>query len=258
MQHSNKYIITFAVIVTVILGSLLSVASILLKPAQDKATALDTKKEILKAVMDITGIHEDTIISIYDTRIESFVFDSLGNQISENEDGEPIIPEKIKIAREFKKITKKSKAAASSKSTEQIYYPLFIFKNKNGEVESYIVPVFGRGLWDFIWGYVALKTDLNTVKGVSFGHKAETPGLGARISDKEIQDRFKDKKLYNESQQFVSVSMLKGENNLASKIDDYHVDGMSGATVTGKGVTNMIESYILYYRKILEKNKSLQ
>lgn len=249
MQHSNKYIIIFAVIVTVILGSLLSTAAIALKPAQEEAIAFDTKKEILKAVMDIQNVEKEKILSIYSGQIKSYVFDSLGNEIKQNRRGETLVAEKIKIAREAKKITQYLKG----NSTSQIYYPLFVFKNPQGEVQSYIIPIYGKGLWDAIWGYLAIETDLKTVKGVSFGHKSETPGLGARIADKEIQDRFKAKKLYDINGNFVSINVLKGEGNLPAKIDDHHVDGLSGATITGKGVNNMIKDYIQYYSKILTK-----
>ena len=252
MQHSNKYIIIFAVIITVVLGSLLSTVAIALKPAQEQAVAFDTKKEILKAVMDIRDVQKEEILSIYDKQIKAYVFDSLGNEIKQNERGEKLVAEKIKIARESKKITQYLKG----NPTNQIYYPLFVFSNSQGQVQSYIIPLFGKGLWDVIWGYLAIETDLITVKGVSFGHKSETPGLGARIADLEIQNRFKTKKLYDNKGRFVSVNVLKGEGNLAAKIDDHHVDGMSGATITGKGVNDMIQNYVQYYLKILTKQNT--
>ena len=251
MQHSNRYIVIFAVIVTVVLGSLLSTVAIALKPAQEEAIAFDTKKEILKAVMDIQNIDKGKILDIYKKQIESYVFNSDGNELKQNEQGEKLIAEKVKIARESKKITQYLKD--KSKVTKQIYYPLFVFKDVEGQVQAYIIPLFGKGLWDVIWGYLAIKTDLKTIKGVSFSHKSETPGLGARIANKDIQDRFKAKKLYDQKGNFVSVSVLKGEGNLPAKIDDHHVDGMSGATITGNGVNDMIQNYVQYYLKILNK-----
>ena len=76
-----------------------------------------------------------------------------------------------------------------------------------------MLPVYGYGLWNNIWGFVALKSDLNTVQGVKFQHAGETPGLGARIeSDEEVQNRYKGKTIFDQDK-LVSVTMMKGEGN---------------------------------------------
>ena len=113
--------------------------------------------------------------------------------------------------------------------------------------------MFGNGLWDWISAYVALEKDLNTVLGVSFDHKIETPGLGARISSNEIQDRYKKKKIFDDANNFISVTMLKGENNQG--INAHQVDGMSGATITGNGVNKMFFHYFKCYSSFIEENK---
>ena len=105
--------------------------------------------------------------------------------------------------------------------------------------------MFGKGLWDDVWGYIALETDLITIKGASFGHKGETPGLGARIT--EVQDRFKGKKIVDASGKLISVSFAKGEGTTDYSSDDNQVDGLSGATMTTKGVNSMLSNYFGYY-----------
>ena len=112
--------------------------------------------------------------------------------------------------------------------------------------------MYGAGLWDAIWGYIALDTDLETIKGVAFGHAGETPGLGARITSPEIQDRYKGKKIYDTAGDLISVEMLRGENNAVSLLDDYHVDGMSGATLTARGVNDMLKNYFQHYMPFLK------
>ena len=85
----------------------------------------------------------------------------------------------------------------------------------NGDTpEAYIFPIYGQGLWDWIAGFLALSDDLNTIRGVSFSHKQETPGLGARITDAEVQQRYVGKKIYDQSGKLVSVEMVKGEKGL--------------------------------------------
>jgi Na+-transporting NADH:ubiquinone oxidoreductase subunit C len=121
------------------------------------------------------------------------------------------------------------------------------------KVASYIFPVYGNGLWDKIWGYVALDANFETIQGVSFDHKAETPGLGARIATPEVQQRFVDKEIYDDQGNLVSVQMVKGEGN--SSLDAHHVDGMAGATMTAKGVNNMLKNYLEAYQAYMKKVK---
>ena len=113
--------------------------------------------------------------------------------------------------------------------------------------------MFGNGLWDWISGFVALDKDLNKVVGVAFDHKAETPGLGARISSNEIQDRYKGKEIFDGLGNLVSVRMLKKENN--SELNIHEVDGMSGATITANGLNDMLKNYLDCYLPFIIKNK---
>ena len=135
-------------------------------------------------------------------------------------------------------------AAEYKKPREQRLLPVYEFKNETDSTKTdYVVlPVYGYGLWNSIWGFVALKSDLNTVQGVKFQHAGETPGLGARIeSDEDVQNRYKGKTIY-EQDKLVSVTMMKGEGNDYSN-NSHQVDGMSGATLTAKGVNNMLQDY---------------
>jgi Na+-transporting NADH:ubiquinone oxidoreductase subunit C len=135
--------------------------------------------------------------------------------------------------------------------------PVYEFKSKEnpGKIDNVVLPVYGFGLWNEIWGFVALESDLNTIRGVSFDHKGETPGLGARIaSDPEIATRYKSKTIYDGGN-LVSVNMMKGEGN-AYDSDPHKVDGMSGATLTGKGVNNMLLDYFESYANYLKKKKA--
>jgi Na+-transporting NADH:ubiquinone oxidoreductase subunit C len=103
---------------------------------------------------------------------------------------------------------------------------------------------------------VALKADFNTVQGISFKHAGETPGLGARIESEEIQGRFKGKAIF-ENGAVVSIVIQKGEGKDYSK-DAHKVDGMSSATLTGKGVNNMLLDYFTCYQNYLKQNQSKQ
>ncbi len=247
MQQSNAYIITFSVILTVVLGLLLSGTSQLLGPIQKKAVELDTKKQILGAVMaasEIKTMKPDEILDFYDKRITSKVVDMEGNLVEKDADGNAIIAENVNVAKNYKM------------APDKRLYPMFIFhkEGKPDDSEAYIVQVYGSGLWDEIWGFLALDTDLNTIAGVTFGHKAETPGLGARITENAVQERFRGKRIFDDEGNFQSVAMQKGEGRDYSD-ENHKVDGLSGATITANGVNAMFRNYLQAYKAYLGKLK---
>lgn len=221
---------------TVILGGLLAFTAVSLKPEQEKQVLLDTKKQILTAV-GITGEDKAQLSAIFDKRVKAEVVNADGDIVSY--DGEIL---KISSKTEYKKKEKLEKLL-----------PVYKLMTEAGDkVETYVFPVYGYGLWDNIWGYVALEPDMNTVKGVIFSHKGETPGLGARIGDASIQERYKGKKIYQGSE-LVAVDMLKGEGN--AQINENQVDGLSGATLTAKGLNAMLVDYLGMYEAYMKKQK---
>jgi Na+-transporting NADH:ubiquinone oxidoreductase subunit C len=133
---------------------------------------------------------------------------------------------------------------------------MFMNKDNLDEVEAYIFPTYGNGLWNNIWGFIALKPDLRTIKGAAFDHVGETPGLGARITSPDIQSRYRDKQIFDEQGNLVSVEMVKGEKGDNSIYGPHQVDGLSGATLTAKGVNEMLSSYFGYYQSYIDKLKA--
>jgi Na+-transporting NADH:ubiquinone oxidoreductase subunit C len=245
VQRSNTYIILFSIILTIVLGGLLSLASVGLKPAQDEQVELDTKKKILGAVMDISSVKDPKeLLALYEKKVESLVVDYKGDVVTTDKKGNPITAEKVNIQKNYRY------------PKEERLYPIFKFmsESNDGEVEAYIFPMFGAGLWDWISAYLAVETDLNTIKGIAFDHKQETPGLGARITSEVVQDRFVGKKIYDQSGKLMSVEMVKGEGNQG--LTAHQVDGMSGATLTGKGVNQMLKNYLSYYEAYINKINS--
>jgi Na+-transporting NADH:ubiquinone oxidoreductase subunit C len=215
---------------------LLAFASISLKDKQDENIALEQKENILSSVMTLD--ENANIQELYARKVKAFVIDYEGNV-------KPgLAPEQIVVAAEYKKAPKDR------------LLPVYEFRNESdsSKVDYAVLPVYGYGLWNNIWGFVAVRSDFNTIQGVKFQHAGETPGLGARIDTEEIQERFKDKTIF-ENGTLVSVKMQKGEGHDYSN-DKHKVDGMSGATLTGKGVNNMLADYLACYERYLKKNSS--
>ena len=235
MRQSNLYIILYSAAITVVCGGALAIASQGLKPMQDANIEMERKQNILATVMDL---NEDiNIEEIYKSRIKEMVIDYNGNAKAGMKASD------VNIAKEYKK------------KPEERLLPVYEFLDQadSTKVDNAILPVYGYGLWNNIWGFVALESDLNTVRGVKFAHAGETPGLGARIESDEVQSRFKGKTIL-EAGELMSIVIQKGEGNDYSN-DKHKVDGMSGATLTGKGVNNMLKDYFACYLNYLKKSK---
>lgn len=232
-KDSNKATFLFSSGMVVVIAVLLSVTAIGLAPYQAKNSRIEKMKNILTSVSILAERAEaEQLFSQYITK-----------QIVLNNKGEEVTGKVAAFDIDLKKELDKTK---TGKTDEQLF-PLFIC-NKDGK-SFYIIPVRGKGLWGPIWGYISLKDDMNTIYGASFGHKSETPGLGAEIETEKFQQQFIGKKIFDESGNFVSVTVIKGG---ASPTDIHGVDAISGATVTSKGVSEMfkktLSNYIPYFK----------
>jgi Na+-transporting NADH:ubiquinone oxidoreductase subunit C len=236
VRQSNSYILIYAAVLTIVCGGLLAFASEGLKERQTANVERERKSNILSTVMTLPENAE--VEKIFEKRVRAFVINTDGEVVEGKTPGE------INVAAEYKK------------PSQQRLLPLYEMLDESNpeKVTNVVIPVYGYGLWNNISGYIAFESDMNTLKGVTFQHVGETPGLGARISDDpEVPARYTGKKIF-EGDKLVSITMMKGEGN--DFADDAHrVDGMSGATLTAKGVNNMLMDYLTCYKKYLTKNK---
>lgn len=221
---SNVYIILYSVVMVVVVAALLAVVSLSLQGRQND-NALNEKKQQI-----VTALGEDPLTTDYDSIVaEAVMLDALGN---------PTEGDVFAALQDLKG------SIAAGK------FP--VFKAKNGCV---VIPVYGAGLWDAIWGYVALEPDMNTVKGIVLDHKGETPGLGAEIATPAHQAKYVGKTVF-EGDDFVSITLKKGGANPADANYAHEVDAITGGTKTSDGVTEMIRSGLGNYLPYLKANKS--
>jgi Na+-transporting NADH:ubiquinone oxidoreductase subunit C len=230
-EFSNRYIFIFSAVMVVAVATLLSLAATLLQPRQQKNLEIEKKKSMLESI-GVPSTHETTE-SLYDKYIkESFVLNSKGEVVQGVEAFNVVL------------------SIEQKKPIEQQYLPVFNAVPDNGK-KVIIIPVEGKGLWGPIYGYVSLESDMNTIFGVTFDHKGETPGLGAEINTTGFESMFPGKKLFDEGK-FVSIGVLKG----GAKPDDPHsVDAISGGTITSKGLEKMLKDCIVKYNDYLLKTK---
>jgi Na+-transporting NADH:ubiquinone oxidoreductase subunit C len=232
-RNSNGYTFMFATIMVVVVGMLLAVAATSLKSMQDE----NVKKEKMQNILASVGVKVDREAA--EKEFDVVIKEKLTLKADGTVDGS-IEAFNVDLKQEL------------TKPADKQSFPLYIAE-KDGK-KFYIIPLRGSGLWDAIWGYVALDDDMNTIQGAVFDHKGETPGLGAEITQKWFQDRFTGEKIKNNSGEIVGVEVAKG-NNGNSK-DDNKVDAISGATITGDGVTDMIKERLTHYKSYFDSQKS--
>lgn len=232
-KNSNQFTMIFASVMVVVVAVLLASAAIQLGPLQQQNAKIEKMQNILSSI----GIESDV------KDAEKLFNQYIQDQIVLNNQGEQVKNDVKAFDIDLKKEQDKLK---TGRANEQLF-PLFIFKKD--EKLYYVIPVRGKGLWGPIWGYLALEGDMNTVYGASFGHKSETPGLGAEISTAEFQEQFNGKTIFDNSGKFTSVRVIKGG---APPNDNHGVDAISGGTVTSNGVSEMLsrtlENYIPFFK----------
>lgn len=227
-RNSNGYTFLFAGIMVTVVGALLAFTATSLKPAQDE----NVKKEKMQNILASVGVDVDR-------ENAAAKFDGvITEKLSLSEDGS--------VKTEVNAFNVDLKEELAKPANEQTY-PLYIAEQEGKKF--YIIPLRGAGLWDAIWGYIALESDVNTVEGTVFDHKGETPGLGAEITQKWFQERFVGKEIRNESGKIVGIDVVK------SSPSANQVDAISGATITSNGVAEMIAERLKHYQNYFDQLK---
>ena len=225
--NSNTYTVIYSIILVVVVAAVLAFAAKFLQPTQDENVKKDTIDQILTAAT-VTG---EDILATYKAEIESAILvDIEGNKVGD------LNIEKCEV---YGTSDLKRQIADENKTL-----PVYIFKNG-----ITVVPCYGAGLWGPIWGYVGFEKDLNTIKAVRFGHKGETPGLGAKISDEPwFAEAFVGKTIGAGE---ILFEIAKPANR---QTENNGVDAISGATITSQALGKTLNQWFGFYQNYFAEN----
>ncbi|PZD77628.1 Na(+)-translocating NADH-quinone reductase subunit C [Mesonia sp. K7] len=241
----NSYTVIFAIIMVVVVGALLAGFASGLKPMIKANEKYEKQQNILYALGVNNNEGPNDVEFIPTTEVEEefnkYITKQLviqGDEVTENDEAYLI---------DIKK--EEDQAKKDESYTRKL--PLFVAEKDSKEV--YIMPVRGKGLWDAIWGFVAVDKSM-TVQGVYFDHKGETPGLGAEIKQRYFMDDFTGEK-FLDGGAFKGIDVAKGNNDPKNEdTTDNEVDALAGATITGDGVTAMLKKdvrlYVPYFKNL--------
>ena len=242
--EKNSYTVLFAVVMVVIVGSILAGLFMLFRPQIEANERFEKQQNILYAMgvnqnqgaNDVVFIPTESVEAEFQKYITRQVVIQ-GDQVTENDQAFLI------------DVKKEATKAADPAYDRRL--PLF-----EGTIEGkdiFVVPVRGKGLWDAIWGFVAMDKDM-VIHGVYFDHKGETPGLGAEIKQRYFMDDFKGEGFLVDGN-FAGIAVAKGNNDPKNLIkDDQEVDALAGATITGDGLSAMLKKdirlYVPYFKSL--------
>lgn len=232
MPKGDAYVLMYAAGICLASSLLLAATSAGLKKQQDKMIELDRKFNVLKAfqvqVTDAKNrrIPGDEIEKVYGAHVREAFLDA-------------------KDGTELKGRTLKDIPAASLASKAVL--PLFEWE-EDGKIAKYAFPVSGKGLWSTIYGYLALNHSLDRIVGITFYKHGETPGLGGEVEQPWFQKQFQDRPVFANGR-LKRIEVAKGKATAPSTPEHEAVDGISGATLTGNGVTRFLNEDLALYEK---------
>ena len=229
-KQSNVYTTIYIIVLVLVVGTALAAISLALKPRQQQNEDNDKRRQILAAV-HLTPAADEVAADFEKYIVEQLVVNSKGEPI-EGDAFTVNMAEQIKLPDAERQL------------------PVFVCRMTDGS-DKYILPAYGAGLWGPIWGYIAIDSDGPTIYGTYFAHEGETPGLGAEIEKPAFTDQFNQNLHLFKDGKFLPVEVVKGGVAPANGAD--YVNGISGGTITSKGVSTMLDNCLTPYKSYLEK-----
>tara|TARA_R100000306_G_scaffold62494_2_gene71159 strand:+ start:5652 stop:6458 length:807 start_codon:yes stop_codon:yes gene_type:complete len=238
--------LTVAFLLCIVCSVVVSAAAVMLRPVQTENRELNVKENILRAAGMIEPGSSKAEVE------ERFA--SITPKLVELETGRFIEPSEIglKSIEEFQqqKVATREGTSYTLSQAEDIAglgrvekYAKVYLAEENGEINRVIVPVRGYGLWSTLYGFMALENDANTIAGFGFYEHGETPGLGGEVDNPAWKAQWSGKEVYGEDGE-VAIRLIKGGANPSAPGAEHHIDSLSGATLTSRGIENLIQYWL--------------
>ena len=248
-RDSVGYVVGVALVLCVVCSLTVSVAAVALKEQQELNKTLDRQKNIL----DATGLaYAETgePASMLSKAQVTALFKRITEEYVDLETGEYVSKESLGENYDARKAAKDPSPEKSVKIVGPTFDPgvkqrekvaqVYFVRDEAGKIEQVVLPVYGKGLWSTLYGFLAVKSDLQTVQGLSFYEHAETPGRGGEVDNPAWKRQWEGRGLYGD-EGTPEIGVAKGP---APKDDPYLVDGLSGATITARGVSNLVRYWV--------------
>lgn len=223
----------------IVCSVLVSAAVVMLQPVQEVNSLLDRKRNILAAAgmleegRSVEEQFSQVITRVVDLRTGRFA-DDVQDPLKYDQRKaikDPALSDALSAEQDIAKINRREQ-----------YSLVYLVKDANGAIERIILPIRGYGLWSTLYGFVALEADANTIAGIGFYQHGETPGLGGEVDNPRWKAFWPGKQVYRDGE--VHIGLIKGSVDPASANAPWEVDGLAGATLTSRGVTNLVHFWL--------------
>jgi Na+-transporting NADH:ubiquinone oxidoreductase subunit C len=232
-----KKTIFVAIALCLVCSVLVSTAAVALKPMQQANKAADIKKNILAVTgllsdnTDVTAEFEKFEVKLFDFETATFSDKDPSTFDQRKAAGDPELGVTLTSEQDIAGIGRRAKFA-----------PVYILKDGES-IKQVVLPIHGYGLWSTLYGFISLESDFNTIRGLQFYEHAETPGLGGEVDNPKWRAQWKGKHVFDEQGE-MKIQVIRGTVDYSLANAKYQVDGLSGATLTSNGVTNLVRYWL--------------
>jgi Na+-transporting NADH:ubiquinone oxidoreductase subunit C len=241
-KESTARTLVVALLVCLVCSVFVAGAAVALRPTQLENRQLDKQRSILAiAGLGEAGMSANQVKTLYGERIVARLINLETGEFSDEFDPNSFDPLVAAKDPELSKALPGEDDIASIKRRER--YSVAYIVEENGEMETLILPVRGYGLWSTLYGFIAIKDDLNTVAGLGFYQHGETPGLGGEVDNPRWRSQWEGKELFNDNGE-LAIQVVKGGVDPQSPRADHQVDALAGATLTSNGVNNLLHFWL--------------
>lgn len=241
MQKSATYSVLFAGIVCLVCAVFVSASAVSLKDRQEANAFLDKQRNVLVAagLAEDDEVLTDEEIEARFAPIDSVVVDLETGEVLEDVDPETFDQRLESVDPNRSRELERNPAGVSRVPQRALVYRL----NEDGELGLVVLPIEGKGLWGTLWGFLALDADLETIRGITFYEHKETPGLGGEVDNPKWKALWEGRKAFEKGETTPQIEVIRGQAGPVDQ-DPYRVDGLSGATMTSRGVSNFVKFWL--------------
>jgi Na+-transporting NADH:ubiquinone oxidoreductase subunit C len=237
-NDSTRKTLIVAFSLCIVCSIIVSTAAVILQPAQEANKSLDRKRNILAAAgmlddsKSVDELFAQISTRVVDLRTGKFTEDVPADSYDQRKAAkDPSASDALSTADDLAKVARR-----------EHYAVVYLVEDAGGEIEKIILPVHGYGLWSTLYGFIALESDGNTVAGLGFYEHAETPGLGGEVDNPRWKASWPGKQVYRDGE--VAIALIKGAVDPAGADAAWQIDGLAGATLTARGVTNLVQFWL--------------
>ena len=240
-RASNKKILLTALILSLVCSALVTITTTLLRPVQEENRLHYKQQNILKAA----GLWQPGVpLSQQTQQLEAHLIDLEVDWFAEREDIQADQYDHFKASDDpSQSIALTAEQDLAGIKRRANYAPVYLIRDETGKVDRIVLPIYGYGLWSTLFGFIALDRDMNSVVGLSFYEHADTPGLGGEIENPQWLQQWPGKKIYDDNYQPV-IELVRGRVAADSYNAIHQVDGLSGATLTARGVQGLLRFWL--------------